>query len=103
MLLSNWIVFLLAGKVIIYLWQNFPLPAALEKFRTIEKLHNCDLCAGVWIYGSLSFFLGMDILQILSFSYIPIVSEVVTGCLVSFVVHIFSIGWHEKFNNILVV
>ena len=103
MLLSNWIIFLLVGRIIIYLWQSFPLPAALEKFRVIEKLHNCDLCAGVWIYGILSLFLGMDLLQVLGFSYVPLVSEFVTGGVVSFVVHIFSIGWHEKFNNILVV
>jgi hypothetical protein len=101
--LSNWIIFLLAGKVIIYLWQQFPLPALLEKYKTVEKLHSCDLCAGVWIYGILSLFLGMSLLEVLGFSYIPVVSEVVTGGIISFVVHIFSIGWKEKFNDILVV
>lgn len=101
--LSNWIVFILTGKAFIYLWQQFPLPVFLEKSKVIEKLHNCDLCAGVWIYGLLGLFLGMDLLQVLGFSYIPLVSEAITGGLISFVVHIFSIGWKEKFNNILVV
>ena len=100
---SNWLVYLVMGKTIIFLWQVFPLPASLEKYKTINKLHHCDLCAGVWIYGILSAVLGLSLLEAFGFQYVPLVSELVTGGLISFVVHIFSIGWNEKFNNIVVV
>lgn len=101
--LSNWIVYLIAGKVIIYLWQQFPLPAFLEKYKTIEKLHICDLCFGVWVFGILSYFLGLSLLAVFNFEYVPVVSEIITGATISFIVHIFSIGWKEKFSSIVVV
>lgn len=86
------------GRVLIYLWFQFPLPAVLEQYKSIQKLHTCDLCAGVWLYGILSYFMGLSLLQVLGFTYVPVVSEVVTGGVVSFLVHIFLIGWKEKFN-----
>lgn len=101
--LNNWIIFLLVGRVLIYLWFQFPLPRPIEKFKSIAKLHTCDLCAGVWIYGILSFFMGLSLLQVLGFEYVPVLNEVVTGGVVSFLVHIFTIGWKEKFHDILVV
>ena len=103
MVLSNWIIFLIVGRVLVYLWQSFPLPEFLENNRIIHKFHICDLCSGVWLYGILSFFMGLSLLQALGFSYVPLVSEVVTGGLISFVVHIFLIGWREKFDNVWVV
>lgn len=86
-----------------YLWMQFPLPYSLEKIRPIAKLHICDLCAGVWIYGVLSFFMGLDLLEVLGFSYVPLISELVTGGMVSFVVHVFTLGWKEKFRNTLII
>lgn len=100
--LSSWIIFLIVGRILIYLWQQFPLPDALENNRSIHKLHICDLCAGVWIYGILSFFMSMSLLKIFGFDYVPVISEVVTGGVVSFLVHIFLIGWREKFNQLVI-
>lgn len=102
-MLSSWILFLLVGRILIYLWQNFPLPTKLENNDVLHKLHVCDLCAGVWIYGILSYFLGLSLLEVFGFSYVPLVSEVVTGGVISFLVHVFVIGWKEKFNSVWVV
>lgn len=96
-MLSNWIIYVLLGKSLIYLGQKFPLPKFLEKHETIRQWHECDLCMGVWVYGLLSFFLKLDILSVLGFAYVPFVSELVTGGATSFVMHIFSIGWRDKF------
>lgn len=99
----NWVAFLLIGKIMIFLWQSFPLPTKLENIQVIHKLHSCDLCSGVWLFGLLSYFMGLSLLTMLGFSYIPVVSELVTGGVVSFVVHIFSIGWKDKFSSELVI
>jgi drug/metabolite transporter (DMT)-like permease len=99
----NWIAFILIGKLLIYLWQQFPLPVRLENSQTIYKLHSCDLCSGVWLYGLLSYFMGSSLLTLLGLSYIPVASELITGGVVSFVVHIFSIGWRDKFSPNLVI
>jgi hypothetical protein len=47
--------------------------------------------------------MSLSLLEAFGFKYVPVLSELVTGGVVSFVVHIFLIGWKEKFNNIVVV
>lgn len=94
----EWLTFGAVGRILIYLWQQFPLPESLTKFKTLEKLHTCDLCAGVHIYALLAWVTGMHF-----FGYMPIVSEYITGGIISFVAHIFVIGWKEKFSETVVV
>ena len=102
-MLNNWIVFLLVGRLFIYLWQQIPLPASLERYRAIEKLHQCDLCSGVWIYSVLSLCTGLSLWEALNFQYVPIVSEGVTGGVSSFLMWLLVAGWKEKFNSFLVI
>lgn len=47
--------------------------------------------------------MGLDLLEVLGFSYVPVISELVTGGMVSFVVHVFILGWKEKFRNTLII
>lgn len=82
----------------IFLWMRFLLPQKLEEQKTIKKLHECALCAGVWIYAVLAFTLRMDILSVLNFQYVPILSEGITGGAISFVMFIWELGWKEYFT-----
>jgi hypothetical protein len=100
---SDWLVAVLLGRLLIYLWQQFPLPTLLENYKTIRKLHDCDLCAGVWVYGVVAWVMGTSLLEVMGIRYVPILSELFTGAALSFLVHVFVIGWNEKFNNIVVV
>lgn len=101
---SNWIILILVGKIILYLIQQFPLPEPLTKYKTIVKLHECDLCGGVHVYALMSFVMSLYLLTAVGIDlYIPVVSEYITGGIISFLVHIFSLGWKEKFSNIVVV
>ncbi len=81
---------------------QFALPQFLQKRKTIEYLHECDLCSGVWVYAILAFFMQMDLLSALGFWYVPIICEVVTGAVMSFLVHIFVLGWKARFEVIIV-
>lgn len=99
----NWLIYVLAGKLLIYLGQQFPLPSFLEHNQKIKKWHECDLCFGVWIYVPLAYFLSVDLLSALGIAYIPFVSELITGGAISFLVHIFSIGWKDKFAPDIVI
>ena len=101
--LNNWIAYIVIGRVLVYLFQQFPLPKFLTKYPSVEKLHNCDLCAGVWIFGILSIFTKTSLMESLQFGYVPGLSELVTGGVISFMVHIFIIGWKIKFSEIMVV
>lgn len=93
----GWLIYVLVGKLFIFLGMAFPLPQFLQKIKTIEYWHNCDLCFGVWLYGFLAYFMKMDLLSVVGFWHIPFISELVTGGVVSFIVHIWSIGWRDKF------
>lgn len=81
---------------------QFPLPDILEQNNKIRKLHECDFCSGVWGYTILSYFMQLDLLQPLGFSYVPLLSELVTGVVISFVMHIFIMGWKTRFEVIVV-
>jgi len=86
----------------VWLWMQFPLPQFLQKRKTIDYLHKCDLCSGTWIYFILAYFMQMDLLSALGFWYVPVICELVTGGVISFLVHIFVLGWREKFSVIIV-
>lgn len=98
-----WLIYLLIGKLFIFLGQKFPLPDFLERNRKISEWHQCSLCFGVWVYAAFSYILGVDMLQVLGISYIPLVSEFTTGGIVSFIVFIFSIGWKDYFSPDIVI
>jgi len=97
------LAYLLIGKLFIFLGQKFPLPDFLERNKKIDEWHKCSLCFGVWVYAAFSYILGVDILQVLGISYIPLVSEFTTGGIVSFIVFIFSIGWKDYFAPDIVI
>lgn len=83
-------------------WMQFPLSKFLEENKIVRKLHECDFCAGVWGYGLLSFFMQLELLEPLGFWYVPIVSELITGVVISFLVHIFIIGWKARFEVVVI-
>jgi len=90
------------GKLFIYLFQIFPLADWVgEKYPTLKKLIECDLCLGVWMY----FFVAM-IMRANLFDSIPnpfgaiwiAIEYFMTGAVTSFIVHLVSLGWNSKFQ-----
>lgn len=102
MLLAKWILFLVIGKIVIHIWMQFHLPKPIKKYDWFVKLQECDLCSGVWIFTVLSLFMGVDLLSTLIFEYVPLVSEVVTGIVISWIVHIFTLGWKSKYEVVII-
>lgn len=100
----NVVIYALLGKLIIYLAQKFPfisIPIVgrlWEEKRFLGKLFGCDLCAGTWVYFFLALILHINLLN--EFGYIPVLYEFLTGAIMSFVVHTFSLGWNSKFQLI---
>jgi len=87
------------GKVLIYLIQKFPL-FRNTKWKFLNDLVACQLCLGFWVFS----FLAMA-LQVYLFSdlfYFPVVSGIITGAVMTFIVHLLTLGWHEKFDRIIV-
>jgi inner membrane protein involved in colicin E2 resistance len=100
--LSNWLVYIILGRLLIWAWQEFPLPNSLEENKVINKLHNCDFCSGVWIYSLFSYLMQLELLEPLGFNYVHVASELITGIVISFLIHIFIIGWKARFEVVVI-
>ncbi len=96
--MSKLFFYIAIGKLSIYFIQIFPPAQFLFRWKYLEKLLTCDLCLGVYVFGVFAWLLHIDLITLLGFSYIPFISELITGAITSFIVHIFSIGWKDKFG-----
>lgn len=101
----EFLAYLALGKLLIFLAQAFPFQeliiiGKLWKRGFLAKLWACDLCLGVWIYFILALVCKVNFFPQLGCR--SIIFEFVTGAFASFVVHVFSIGWSDKFGTILV-
>jgi hypothetical protein len=81
---------------------QFPLPKRIEEIKTIKYLHECDLCLGFWIFTFLAFIFDVDLLYAVGEIHLPMVGEAIVGGITSFLLHIFSIGWREKFHTVII-
>jgi hypothetical protein len=100
----SWIIFAILGKLLIFFWMKFPLSQHLENTRFIGGLHECGLCSGFWVFTALSVLLRIDLLTLwFGFFYIPVVSEVITGAVTSYIVHLISLGFAEQHLNVTVI
>ena len=96
---GSFLLYLAAGKLLIWTGQKFI--AANAKTLFFRKLFDCDFCWGVWVYSALALLFKITIMTDV-FPYVPFVSEVVAGVISSFVVHLLTIGWREKFSVIVI-
>ena len=95
------------GKLFIFLIQKSPYMKFIIGFfkgrskEFLEELFGCDLCLGVWVYFFLALlfqYANVDV-NILDIPNAPIISAIITGAITSFVVHLISLGWRDKFST----
>jgi hypothetical protein len=102
-MIFDFVIFALVGRIILFLLQKFPkskFPFIGKLFREgklLDELFSCDLCLGFWIYFGLAFVFEIDF----GIS-VPILSEFIIGAVTTFVVHVFSVGWNAKFQNLII-
>ncbi len=100
------VAFALIGKLIIFLLQKFFIPQLpligrlFEEERFWGRLVSCDLCLGFWVFSGLSFITNVNVTGELF--NVPILSEFVTGAIVSFIMHLISAGWDARYKNIVI-
>ena len=102
----KFIVFLLVGKLVIYILQKFPfrdtfIGNLFSEGKFLEKLFSCDLCLGVWVYATLGYIFRFSFIGSVFGTYVLFIDEAITGMIASFLMHIFSIGWNTKFGTVL--
>jgi hypothetical protein len=95
---AEWLLFAATGRVLIYLWMQFPEPPFMKLPYWLEKLHRCDLCSGFYIYSVLAIALNIDL-----FGIENIITQVTTGAITTYLAHVFVIGWKEKFQPPVII
>ena len=92
----EFLVFAIAGRLLIYLIQKWG-----KDLNLLVKLTGCDLCVGVWVYAILSGLFQIRLLEDV-YWYVPVVSEIITGCVTSYLVHLVTIGFREKHLPVII-
>jgi len=92
--------FLLLGKLSIYLLQIFPPAKKLTQRlgQTAQHFFECDLCLGVWVYFILSELFDYSVLD----TPYKLINWFLTGAILSFIAHIFALGWKAKFEPLII-
>lgn len=99
----NWIIYAVVGRLLIFLLMKLELPQRIKKINWLEKLHSCPLCLGVWVYVFLAFFMNIDILYSWFGFEVAVIGKIVTGCLTSYLVYVFVLGFKEAHLNVTVI
>jgi len=58
-----------------------------------QELLNCDFCLGFWVYSFLAMAFDLRLTERRQVRMYPLI-----GLLTSFIMHLVSIGWKEKFD-----
>ena len=96
---SSFLIYVVVGKVLMYFSMKFARDNEITK-GFIGRLLACGLCWGFWVYSLLSLLLGERLF--VEFFYIPVISELATGGIVSLIVHLITLGWREQFEVITI-
>jgi hypothetical protein len=104
--MTQLVAYALIGKLTIFLLQKFPkhsLPIIGELFREgrlLGDLFSCDLCLGFWVYSGLAYIINVNLVGELF--NVPILSEFITGAIMSFIMHLISAGWEARYSNYII-
>lgn len=94
---TKFFIFLLVGYLFVWLGMKFP-PLSESKIVIVKRIWTCSLCSGVWVYTFLSYVMGEHLFGDLF--YLPFISELATGGIISFLVFLIEIGFRERFQVI---
>jgi hypothetical protein len=98
-----WIAFALLGRLLMFLWLKQPLSKWLGRKNWIfRELFDCSLCLGVWTYWIMSFLFRINNIEIIKFAGIPVVDDLFTGALTSFIFWVFETGWKVLFTSTVI-
>jgi len=92
----NWIAFGVLGRLLIWTLQTNGLLSPLFSLSAkLRELRACDFCLGFWVFGPLAYLFGLNLLYPI---YVPVLSEILTGLVASFISHLARLGWETKFT-----
>lgn len=94
----SYLLYVLIGKLIIYFGMKFP-PLANSRNNFVKQLFSCDECLGLWVYSLLAVVIipREGYIEEMT-THIRVLDSLFIGMLTTFLVHLISVGWREKFS-----
>ena len=99
--LNELILLTIVGRIIIWLWMQFPLPAWVDNSR-IGKLHTCSVCSGTWIYFIIFTIFRVDLLNMVGFPETGLIGWFRGGGIISYLVYLLESGFRERFMTVII-
>lgn len=93
----NLVVALVLTRLVIHLAQvSGPTRWFFRLHPFLAELGECDFCLGCWLAPLVVWLMGVNLLAPI---YVPVASEIASGWLIAFGLHIGRIGWQAKFGT----
>lgn len=84
------------GRLLIWVLQTSGPTKRIWKLHPfLTELGECDFCVGCWVYAAMAYLFAFNLLDPI---YVPVLSEVVTGIVMSFVSHLAALGWKQRWG-----
>lgn len=85
-----------AGRMVIFFSRKFLLNRFVKQ-GYFRELLECDLCLGFWVYALLSYLFDVNLAE-----FLPVViSQALTGMIMSFIMRLIVAGWNADYSNII--
>jgi len=95
----DFLLYLGSGKLLLFLLKKFPpFQVFMSKKESLQRLYNCDLCSGFWVYLFLSFFIYIKVDQVKN----PLVRRLLVAAISTLLAQCSSVGYSELFTTIRV-
>ena len=84
------------GRLLVWVLQTSGPTKKIWKLHPfLTELGECDFCLGCWVFSAMAYIFGFNLLDPI---YVPVLSEVVTGILVSLISHLAALGWKQRWG-----
>jgi len=95
---AEYILFLVIGRLLIFIGQKFVSQNEIKN-KFINRLFECRLCLGVWVYSVMSWFTRFYVFYDW-IPHIPVLSELAAGCFSAYLVYLIETGWRSLYEVI---
>lgn len=93
-MILHWIEVAALSVLVMFTLRSFPPYEWLRrKVKFIDLVSECDFCMGVWVDTFLLWLFGIEVVQT-----VPVLSQLLSGVVTSFLVWLAIIGWKNKFG-----
>lgn len=90
---------MIVGRLLVFVIQGLPPVRNFKKPEYFAELFHCDFCLGSWVMFVMCVMFKTNITVDMVGIYIPVVSELITATILSFITHLTLLGAKMRWGN----